>query len=123
MSFFLFAPSPVARVWRSDARTLAHAISRTPCDSLILPEKTLKNSACYAGYIVLPKRGNLISITVIQYQVSYGSVQKKIQFIFDLPGSTYTERRIAKLAVTIRREICNFIKFLSIVCYSSDRRT
>ena len=82
MSFFLFAPSPVARVWRSDARTLAHAISRTPCDSLLLPEKTLKNSACYAGYIVLPKRGNLISITVIQYQVSYGSVQKKIQFIF-----------------------------------------
>ena len=123
MLFFLSAPSTVARVWRSDPRTLAHAIPSTPCDNLLLPEKTLKNNACYASYIVLPKRGNLISITVIQYQVSYGSVQRKIQFIFYLPGSMYIERRIAKLAVTIRREICNVIKFLSILCYSSDRRT
>ena len=72
----VFLRLPLSRV--SGALTPA----RSPTPSHAHLEKTLKNSACYASYIVLPKRGNLISITVIQYQVSYGSVQKKIQFIF-----------------------------------------
>ena len=59
--------------------TPSHAHPEIACSCL---KKTLKNSACYASYIVLPKRGNLISITVIKYQVSYGSVQKKTRFIF-----------------------------------------
>ena len=35
-----------------------------------------------------------------------------------LTARQYTEKRIAKLAVTIRREICNFIKFLSVFMIS-----
>ena len=85
MLFFLRLP--LSRVsgalMPAHSPTSSHVHLAIACSCL---KKTLKNksNACYASYIVLSKRGNLIYITVtqLQYQMSYEVSRRKYSSFF-----------------------------------------